>query len=49
MRSLWSYLLGVSFFLFTLDEDWIKSTMEKIDLDGDGGISLEEFVGMNAK
>ena len=32
-----------------LDEDWIKSTLERIDLNGDGGISLEEFVGMNAK
>ena len=32
-----------------LDEDWIKSTMEKIKLNGDGGTSLQESVGMNAK
>ena len=32
-----------------IDEEWIKTTMEKIDLNGDGGISLEEFVGMNVK
>ena len=31
------------------DEDWVRTMMEKIDLDGDGNISLQEFVEMNMK
>ena len=34
---------------FFADEDWVKSMMAKIDLNGDGGISVDEFVGLNLK
>ena len=32
-----------------LDEQWVNSMMEKIDLNGDGGISIEEFVELNMR
>ena len=36
-------------YMLCLDEEWIQSRMEKIDLDGDGGISFQEFVGFNGR
>ena len=35
--------------LHILDEQWVNSMMEKIDLNGDGGISVEEFVELNMR
>ena len=32
-----------------LDEEWVNSMMAKIDLNGDGGISVEEFVELNMR
>ena len=32
-----------------LDEQWVNSMMAKIDLNGDGGISVEEFVELNMR
>ena len=31
------------------DEDWVRNIMEKIDTDGDGKISRQEFIEMNIK
>ena len=35
--------------LLSTDEDWVRGLMERIDQDGDGNISLQEFVEMNIK
>ena len=31
------------------DEEWVNVMMSKIDLNGDGGISIDDFVEFNAK
>ena len=31
------------------DEDWVQNMIQKMDLNGDGGISAEEFVDMNLR
>ena len=35
--------------LFSTDREWIEKTIARNDKDGDGGISLEEFIEMNTK
>ena len=42
-----SRFLNVGFY-FT-DREWIEKTIARNDKDGDGGISLEEFIEMNTK
>ena len=34
---------------FFADREWIEKTIARNDKDGDGGISLEEFIEMNTK
>jgi Ca2+-binding EF-hand superfamily protein len=31
------------------DREWIERTIARNDKDGDGGISLEEFIEMNSR
>ena len=37
------------FGFFFADREWIEKTIARNDKDGDGGISLEEFIEMNTK
>ena len=34
---------------FFVDKEWIQKTIAQNDKDGDGGISLEEFIEMNIR
>ena len=40
-------LLWVTFYF--IDREWINKTIAQNDKDGDGGISLEEFIEMNIR
>ena len=41
--------LGSKLCHYHIDEDWVQNMIQKMDLNGDGGISAEEFVDMNLR
>ena len=41
--------LGSKLCYYHIDEDWVQNMIQKMDLNGDGGISAEEFVDMNLR
>ena len=43
------HISNKNFEFFFSDREWIERTIARNDKDGDGGISLEEFIEMNIR